>query len=237
MVNRKINKRLQGFTLVELLVVIAIISVLAGMLMPALEQAMDQANTISCMSNQKQIIIAVMDYAYDFDGYSPPHYLISGSKGAAITLWEKGYIDVTVASEKKAPTGVYVCPSENSNYSYDRDNIKSPEEYYSSYWGSHFGFNYYLTKHGNNQENRVTNVSYPSKHYCFCDYDGGAQAVQYQDVAPRNYSIKLRHFENFTNIAFSDGHSETVNYCDLVLSGPPLNFTATTVKEAWLGIR
>jgi len=57
------------FTLVELLVVIAIISILAGLLMPALKKSLDGAYKVKCMSNIRQIDSAMWSYAGNFKGY------------------------------------------------------------------------------------------------------------------------------------------------------------------------
>jgi prepilin-type N-terminal cleavage/methylation domain-containing protein/prepilin-type processing-associated H-X9-DG protein len=61
-----------GFSLIELLVVIAIIGVLASLLLPALGNAKEQAKLIKCVSNQKQIGIALQMYRDDNDTKFPP---------------------------------------------------------------------------------------------------------------------------------------------------------------------
>lgn len=56
-----------GFTLIELLVVIAIIAILAAILFPVFAQARERARAASCLSNNKQIALAVQMYAQDYD--------------------------------------------------------------------------------------------------------------------------------------------------------------------------
>jgi len=57
----------KGFTLIELLVVIAIIAILAAILFPVFAQAREKARAISCVSNMKQMGLAIAMYHQDYD--------------------------------------------------------------------------------------------------------------------------------------------------------------------------
>ena len=67
----RIERRQSAFTLIELLVVIAVIGVLAGLLMPALAGAKRKAQSVRCVSNLRQIGIAVRLHADDQGGRLP----------------------------------------------------------------------------------------------------------------------------------------------------------------------
>jgi prepilin-type N-terminal cleavage/methylation domain-containing protein/prepilin-type processing-associated H-X9-DG protein len=61
----------KGFTLIELLVVIAIIAILAAILFPVFAQAREKARAITCVSNEKEIGLAVLMYVQDYDETYP----------------------------------------------------------------------------------------------------------------------------------------------------------------------
>jgi prepilin-type N-terminal cleavage/methylation domain-containing protein/prepilin-type processing-associated H-X9-DG protein len=72
--NHNFQSRKSAFTLIELLVVIAIIAILAAILFPVFAQAKEAAKRTACLSNTKQIGLAVNMYLNDYDDMTPSIY-------------------------------------------------------------------------------------------------------------------------------------------------------------------
>jgi prepilin-type N-terminal cleavage/methylation domain-containing protein len=94
-----------GFTLIELLVVIAIVATLAAILLPVFAQARKGARMTRCLSNARQLAIAVQSYAQDFDEALPPSTNYAVPTSLPERIWTR------LIQPYVRDTGVFTCPS------------------------------------------------------------------------------------------------------------------------------
>jgi prepilin-type N-terminal cleavage/methylation domain-containing protein/prepilin-type processing-associated H-X9-DG protein len=110
----------RAFTLIELLVVVAVIAILAAILFPVFAQAREQARKTTCLSNLKQIGLALTLYTQDYDAYpnTGDPYLWVGRR------WRWPLMPYLAIGQRPRPTGfdsqsgspaILICPSDTQS--------------------------------------------------------------------------------------------------------------------------
>lgn len=111
----------QPFTLIELLVVISIIAILAALLLPVLSRARERARRIACMNNVRQVTMAALMYAENYDARVPYGSRNMGSQNFTPT-YVRGDVYKMLTEEYGAEPPVWQCPS-RPNLSTQSDSV------------------------------------------------------------------------------------------------------------------
>lgn len=118
------NNRPNGkgaFTLVELLVVIAIVALLAALLLPALAQAKTKARRIQCLSNLKQVSLAIHLFATDVDRYPWRVPIAEGGSETSVNVWRTFR---ALRSHLETPR-LAICPSDTRQPAADFEQLRN----------------------------------------------------------------------------------------------------------------
>ncbi len=164
--------RKNAFTLIELLVVIAIIAILAAILFPVFARAKESAKQTACISNTRQIGLALNMYVGDVDGTMPIHYAYNsipaagkpGHKGVEVLIAPytgsgKSRIDPVTGLQITPLMDIFKCPLDSGG-PYTALDVPGTNSYWQAY-GSSYRFTkcFYSVVAGESSSNNTLRTS------------------------------------------------------------------------------
>lgn len=208
----KSSPKSNAFTLIELLVVIAIISVLATLLLPALQQARDLAKNAGCITNMRTLTIGNTMYAKDYDDRFPRgREMPPGSY--AYEFWTGSKVVSTtwfyLLQEYTSGTSAVLCPSEENPSTFAGNPAVHGE------WQTSIGHNlHYICDFTYTPKIRTTNdILVPDRAMLNADTRAYAGLIATSDIQVHSLMIDgARHAGSGDgpefNHSFVDGHVE-----------------------------
>lgn len=218
----------KAFTLIELLVVVAIIAILAAVLLPAVLTAVEHGKSVQCLANVRQCSIAAQGYTVDHDGTYPVAYEYALA-GPTRTTFGWDFTTVTEGSR------VSVLPGILWNDGTDMRIQQCPSFDGEDNWANEpfTGYNYNTSYVGRpDSPATVSEIGSPEQCALFGDgeYAGGANKFMRSPFPSPSredagFSGRYAGTQGFrhrgrTNVAFCDGHAESLGERYTHYAGP-----------------
>lgn len=219
-----------AFTLVELLVVISIIGLLMGLLLPAMNRARAQAHRVVCLSNMRQIGIALQGYTSDNGDRLPP----SSCHTADPNLYW-----LRVLTRYTRETLLFRCPADKTKLFIDW-NIPVDNQPKTARWSS-FALNALLDPlcpFNNGRYNYVTAIRHPQS--CIFTLESPMSWLNYDHAHPEQWEsteqakgqVDWNRHKNCSNYLFVDGHAENLKI-EQTWDYPTINFWLPETAPGW----